>query len=141
VLERYERRFWTEAGFRTDKSRGWQWETCQVRELSHHAVQLLVLAIACLLVLCVRAEEAARRIDRLTQSPPRRNGPHWHTAKPQPARESLFTVGIRQIRRGLYATTRCRRRWHSPDLAAPSWIAQWRSLQSHRFVFPPPVRS
>jgi hypothetical protein len=141
VVACYDRRFWIEAGFRTDKSRGWQWETCQVRGLAHHAVLLVALALASLFVLCVGAEEAARWLVRLAQSPPRRHGDRWRTAKPQPARESLFTVGLRQIRRGLYATTRRRRRWRLSDLAAPSWSAQWRSSQSHRFIFPPPVRS
>jgi hypothetical protein len=141
VLACYERRFWIEAGFRNDKSRGWQWESCQVRGLSHHAVVLLALAWASVLVLCVGAHDAACRLHRLADQPPRQHGTHWRTAKPQPARESLFTLGVRQIRRRLYATRRSRWHWRLPALAAPSWTAAWRAVQSHRFLFPPPVRS
>jgi hypothetical protein len=141
VLACYERRFWIETGFRNDKSRGWHWETCQVRGLAHHAVLVLALAWASVLVVCVGADAATSRLNQLADVAPRRQGDRWRTAKPHPARESLFTLGLRQIRRGLYAARHRRWRWRLPDLTAPSWTAQWRSSQSHRFVFPPPVRS
>lgn len=44
VLPTYQRRFWTEPGFRNDKRRGWQWEQSQVQGVPHH--QRLLLAIA-----------------------------------------------------------------------------------------------
>jgi hypothetical protein len=141
AIDLYDRRFWIEPGFRTDKTRGWQWETCRVRGLAHHAVLLLALAWATLLVLCLGAGEAASRLRRLDRCPPRRHGTRWRTAKPQPAGESLFTLGLRQTRRWLYGTPRRSWRWRLPDLAAPSWTDQWRAHQSHRFIFGAPVRS
>lgn len=141
ILDRYDQRFWIESGFRSDKSRGWQWEESQVRGLAHHAVLLVALAWATLLALCVGAGEATSRLHRLAGQPPRRHGECWRTAKPQPARESLFTLGVRYLRRWLYATPRRRWRWRLPDLAAPSWTDHWRAIQSYRFIFGSPVRS
>jgi hypothetical protein len=37
VLRHYDRRFWTEPGFRNDKCKGWQWESSQVQGVAHHA--------------------------------------------------------------------------------------------------------
>lgn len=34
-------RFWIEPGFHTDQTRGWQWETCQVRGGAHHAALMV----------------------------------------------------------------------------------------------------
>lgn len=140
-LALYGRRFWIEPGFRADKTRGWQWERSQVRGVAHQGVLVLALAWATLLVLCVGADEAARRLRRLDVRPPRRHGVQWRTAKPQPARESLFTLGVRHARRWLYGTPRRPWRWRLPELAGPSWTVQWRSRQSHRLIFGAPVRS
>jgi hypothetical protein len=141
VIDLYGQRFWIEPGFRNDKTQGWQWESCQVRGVTHQAVLLVALAWATLLVLCLGAGEAASRMRRLAIRPPRRRDGRWCMAKPQPARESLFTLGVRQARRWLYGTPRRPWRWRLPDLAAPSWTDQWRRLQALRFIFPPPVRS
>jgi hypothetical protein len=141
VLALYDRRFWIEPGFRADKSRGWQWETCQVRTVARHAVLLLALAWATVLVLCLGAGEAARRLRHLAQRPPRRHGGRWRTAKPQPAGESLFTLGLRQAQHWLRPTPRRPWRRRLPDLAAPSWTDQWYAHQARRFIFGPPVRS
>jgi hypothetical protein len=141
VVHLYDQRFWIEPGFRNDKSRGWQWETCQVRGVAHHRVLLVAVAWATLLVLCLGAGEAASRMRRLATQPARWRAGRWRTAKPQPARESLFTLGLRQARRWLYDTPRRAWRWRLPDLAAPSWTAQWRHLQALRFIFGTPVRS
>jgi hypothetical protein len=141
VLDLYDRRFWIEPGFRSDKTRGWQWEQCQVRGVAHHAVLLLALAWATLVVLCVGAGEAARRLRHLAGQPARRHGTRWRTAKPQPAGESLFTLGLRQVRHWLHPTARRPWRWHLPDLTAPSWTAQWYAHQARRFIFGTPVRS
>lgn len=132
VLTLYDRRFWIEPGFRTDKTRGWQWESSQVRGVAHHAVLLVALAWATLVVLCLGAGEAQRRMRHLAQQPPRRHGTRWRTAKPQPAGESLFTLGLRQAQHWLIPSRRRPWRWRLPDLAAPSWTAQWRALQSHQ---------
>ena len=141
VLDLYDRRFWIEPGFRADKTRGWQWEQCQVRGVAHHRVLLVALAWATLVVLCLGAGEAARRVRHLVGQPPRRHGARWRTAKPQPAGESLFTLGLRQAQHWLRPTTRRPWRWHLPDLTAPSWTAHWRAFQSHRLIFGAPVRS
>ena len=52
VLRLYDRRFWGEAGFRTDTSTGWQWEASQVQGVAHHLRLLLGMAWASLVVLC-----------------------------------------------------------------------------------------
>jgi hypothetical protein len=141
VLTLYDRRFWIEPGFRADKTRGWQWESSQVRGVAHHAVLLLALALATLVVPCLGAGQADRRVRHLAGQPPRRHGARCRTAKPQPAGESLFTLGLRQAQHWLRPTRRRLWRWHLPEVAAPSWTAHWRALQSHRFVFGAPVRS
>ena len=58
----YDRRFWCEPGFRTDKTRGWQWEASQVQGVAHHAVLLLGMAWASLVTLCLGVEEARARL-------------------------------------------------------------------------------
>lgn len=141
VLALYGRRFWIESGFRNDKRRGWEWEDGQVRGTAHQAVLLLAMAWATLAVLCVGAAEATRRLRRLARCPPRWVAGRWRTAKPQPAEESLFTMGLRTARDWLYGTPRRRWRWKLPEPAAPCWTDQWRAAQSHRYVFTPPVRS
>jgi Transposase DDE domain len=139
VLRRYDRRFWIEAGFRTDKTKGWQWEASQVRGVAHHQVLLLGMAWASLVTLCLGAAEAEARLARLAARPdPAR--PARRPAKPQPPRESLFTLGLRCLRRHLYGTAVRPLTWHLPDLAAPSWLAHWRHRQSLRFIFFSPVR-
>jgi hypothetical protein len=57
-LRHYDRRFWTEPGFRNDKRKGWQWEASQVQGVDHHAVLLLGMAWASLVTLCLGVEEA-----------------------------------------------------------------------------------
>lgn len=135
VVALYGRRFWIEAGFRADKSRGWGWEQSQVRGVARHAVLLLALAWATLAVLCAGAAEAGRRLRHLAARPARA-----HAAVPQPAGESLFVLGLRRVRHWL-APTRRRWRWKLPDPAGPAWTAEWRAAQARRLVFGAPVRS
>lgn len=146
VLRLYDRRLGCphgaiEPGFRNDKSRGWQWERSQVRGVAHHRVLLVALAWATLVALCLGAGEAAGQVRRLAQRPARWRAGRWRCAKPQPARESLFTLGLGQARHWLYGTTRRAWRWRLPDLDAPSWTAEWRLHQALRFIFGTPVRS
>ena len=133
-------RFWIETGFRTDKTAGWHWEDSQVQGVAHHERLLLAMAWASLLMVCLGCAEAqaqraalARRRVRLVAGQPR-------PARPQPARESLFTLGLRQVRRWLYATASGALPWRLPDLGAPSWTAQWYHCQAYRFIFPSTVR-
>ena len=141
VLRAYDRRFWIEPGLRNDKSRGWQWERCQVRGVAHHRVLLVALAWATLVALCLGAGEAAGQVRRLAQRPARWRKGRWRCAKPQPARENLFTLGLRAARRWRYETRRRPWRWRLPDRDAPNWTDQWRLHQALRFIFDTPVRS
>jgi len=53
VLGWYARRYWIEAGFRSDKTQGWQWESSGVQGVAHHAVLVLAMAWASLCTLCL----------------------------------------------------------------------------------------
>jgi hypothetical protein len=122
VLRLYQRRFWIEPGFRNDKTRGWQWEASQVRGLAHHERRLLALAWACLVMLCLGAQEAeARLAARLA----RRGRRHRPRRAPDHARESLFTLGLRRARQWLYRPQTVALRWHLPAILEVSWTEQW----------------
>ncbi len=125
VLPIYRKRFWIELGFRTDKSAGWQWEACQVRELAHHRVLLLAMAWASLVTLCLGAEEAEHAITEREQRAARR---------PQHARRSLFSSGLKVLRAFLHHPDRWQLRWSLPALDAPSWNHQWLTLQRQQFL-------
>jgi DDE family transposase len=134
VLDRYGRRFWIEPGFRSDKTHGWQWEASQVQGLAHHAVLLVAMAWASLLALCLGVTEARAALRRLAARPIRGAPPH-----PRPARESVFTLGLRAIRERLYQRLRRRVHWHLPEIAAISWYDRWHQAQAFR-VFAQTVR-
>lgn len=131
VVRQYERRFWIEAGFRSDKARGWQWEASQVRGVGHHQRLLLAMAWASLLSLCVGVREATARLQGLAR-PARR---HPGTSKPQHARQSLFTLGLHAVRQWLYHRTDAALPWILPEPDAPSWNAQWYQAQAYRYIF------
>jgi hypothetical protein len=135
VLALYNRRFWIEPGFRTDKKKGWQWEACQVVGVEHHERLLLGMAWASLVTLVVGVEAAADEKERLARR-------KWRKALPQVrhARESVFTLGLRAMREWLYHATRCALRWVLSKLDAPSWERQWHQYQSLRLIFGSPVR-
>lgn len=132
VLRHYDRRFWIETGFRTDKSSGWQWEANQMADLERQRRLLVAMAWATLLVLCLGLAEALPRL--AAASTPRRLPP-----KPQPARESLFTIGLRFARRWLARTSLPPCAWLLSHVHAPSWASQWRQAQAYRFLFPQTV--
>jgi hypothetical protein len=126
VLDTYARRFWIEPGFRSDKSRGWQWEESQVQGLAHHAVLLLAMAWASVLALCLGVAEARACLRRLAARPRSERTP-----RPRPARESVFTLGLIAIRTALYGRGKRRRmRWQLPEINAPSWSERWHQAQS-----------
>jgi hypothetical protein len=128
MLQRYDRRFWIEPGFRTDKSHGWHWEASHVQGVGHHARLLLAMAWATLLMLTLGVAEARRRLAAVTARPPR--------GHPRPARESLFTLGLQQVRRWLYRTAHGALPWGLPELDAPSWAERWAHAQArHRLRF------
>lgn len=132
VLQCYGHRFWIEAGFRSDKARGWQWEASQVRGVAHNERLLLAMAWASLLSLCLGVQEAATRLRTLRQPARRQAG----AAKPQHARQSLFTLGLRAVRRWVYQLTDAALTWTLPEPDAPSWNARWYAAQSYRYIFP-----
>jgi hypothetical protein len=138
VLRHYDRRFWIESGFRTDKAKGWQWEDCQVTNLAHLDRLLLAMAWATLLVLCLGLHEARSRLRSLGDPslPSQRRPP-----KPQPARDSLFTLGLRLARRWLARSVPSLASWRLVRLAAPAWNTLWRRSQALRFIFAQTVRS
>jgi hypothetical protein len=103
--------------------------------VAHHERLLVGMAWASLVALVVGVEAAAQQVARLAQQPRRR-------ARPQVrhARESVFTLGLRALRRWLYQATRCALRWQLSQLDAPSWEQQWHQYQSLRLIFGAPVR-
>jgi hypothetical protein len=133
VLRLYDRRFWIEPGFRTDKTHGWQWESSQVQGVGHHERLLLAMAWASLLMLSLGVAEAQRRLAAVAHRP--RRGPR-RPGRPRHARESLFTLGLRAVRRWLYQTAGEPLPWWLPELDAVSWLDRWYHAQAqHRLRF------
>ncbi len=135
VLRQYERRFWIEPGFRSDKRKGWQWEASQVQGLAHHERLLLAMAWASLVVLCIGVEEAQQRLAAALARPWRKR-----LRQVRHARESVFTLGLRALQRWLFGTEHHAWRWWLPQIDAPSWERQWYHWQAMRLVNPLPVR-
>jgi hypothetical protein len=136
LVRTYDRRFWCEPGFRTDKTRGWQWETSQVQGVDHHAVLVLGMAWASLVTLCLGVEEARARLAAAAARPVegKRHG------RPRHARESVFTLGLQQLRAWLYHTWRRPLRWRLPEVDSVSWYERWHQAQAQRLILSPPVR-
>ncbi len=130
----YDRRFWIEPGFRTDKSAGWQWEDNRVVGLAHQAVLLLGMAWATLVVLCLGHAEAQRHLQTPLARARRRLARGRSPAKPQPARASLFTLGCQVAHQWLYHHVGRPIRWLLDDLSSRSWTARWFAAQAHVFI-------
>ncbi len=116
----YAKRFWIEAGFRSDKAKGWHWEASQVPGLAAQDRLLVGMAWASLLVLCLGAQEAPLLLERAAQ----RRG------RPEHARQSLFTLGLEQVRTWLHRRTRRLVAWRLPGWTGPSWNAQYLAAQA-----------
>jgi hypothetical protein len=138
VLRHYDRRFWIETGFRTDKSSGWQWEANRVADLDRQRRLLVAMAWASLLVLLLGLGDARTRLAAITASPTQTVA-RPRPPRPQPATESLFTLGLRIARRWLARSSLPAFAWRLTRLASPSWAARWRQAQSHRLLFPQTV--
>ena len=136
VLRHYDRRFWTEPGFRNDKRKGWQWEASQVQGVDHHAVLLLGMAWASLVTLCLGVEEARARLAAAAARPVEGKRP----GRPRHARESVFTLGLGQLRAWLYRTWHRALRWYLPEVDSASWSDRWHEQQAQRLIFSLPVR-
>jgi hypothetical protein len=130
VLGHYERRFWCEPGFRNDKTRGWQWETSQVQGVAHQAVLLLGMAWASLVAVCAGLAAAEERLAREAE-----RRAHGSRGQVRPARESVFTLGVRAVRRWLYGTARTAWRWSVSLLDGPSWERTWHACQAKWLIF------
>lgn len=130
VLCPYGQRFWTEPGFRNDKSRGWQWEDSQVQGLGHHQRLLLAMAWAALVTLCLGVQQAKERLAALASRPATDQPP-----KPQHPRESLFTLGLRAAQCWLAHKYSRHLHWPLPPLTAQSWHRQWLQAQADFFLF------
>lgn len=126
VISFYERRFWIETGFRNDKSRGFRWEDSQVKDIAHHERLLVAMAWANLVAMCLGLKEAQERNEALAQRVEKQN----RAPKPQPAKESIFTMGLRRVSRWLYGTIKETIVWVLPQIDALSWNCQWFNLQS-----------
>jgi hypothetical protein len=143
VLHQYDRRFWIEPGFRTDKGKGWHWEACQVTNLAHLERLLVAMAWATLLVLCLGLHTARATLlasataQRATATRPATR----RLPMPQPARDSLFSLGLCLARRWLSRTSASRCRWRLTHLDSSSWSARFRQAQALRFLFSQTVRS
>ena len=137
VLRHYDRRFWTEPGFRHDKRQGGPWEASQVQGVDQHAVLLLGMAWASLVTLCLGVEEARARLAAEAAHPVdagRRPG------RPRHARESVFTLGLGQLRAWLYRTWHRALSWRLPEVDSASWSDRWHQAQAQRLILSPPVR-
>lgn len=140
VLAHYDRRFWIEAGFRSDKTGGWQWEACQVTDLEHHARLLVAMAWATLLMLCLGLTSARADLARLATARAAPLAPRTAPPKPQHARASLFTLGLALARRWLARTDVPPVRWLLLNPSSPAWNTRWRRAQAHRYLFSQTVR-
>lgn len=125
LLELYGRRFWIEPGFRSDKTRGWQWEDSQVKGVEHHKRLLLAMAWASLVVLCLGYQEAKARMAALAKRPLRIIKGKPTIGQPRHARESLFTMGLRRSRHWLYHSQAEAIQWVVSQLDSVSWNKQW----------------
>ncbi len=130
VLGQYERRFWCEPGFRNDKTRGWQWEASQVQGVAHHAVLLLGMAWASMVAVCAGIAAAEERLAR-----ERAKRARGCRGQPRHASASVFTLGLRAVRRWLYGTARTALRWCVREVDAPSWERRWHACQANWLIF------
>jgi hypothetical protein len=136
----YDGRFWTEPGFRNDKSAGWRWEDSRVADLASQNVLLTAMAWATLVVLCLGRTAAAQQLAQQLRRAAKRGQRGRAPAHPQPARESLFTLGWQVAHRWLYCTVRVHLRWLLDELSPLSWTARWFQAQARLFIFFQTVR-
>lgn len=135
LLRVYDRRFWIEPGFRTDKTAGWQWEASQVTSDAHIERLLVAMAWATLLVVALGLTLARTTLQQVASAPRTRRPP-----KPQHARASLFTLGLTLARRWLASASPPLFPTTLNDLDAPSWNARYLHAQARRFIFAQTVR-
>lgn len=98
------------------------------------------MAWASRVVLCLGRAEAERRLQTQRPRADKRAACGRRPAKPQPAKESLFTMGWHLAHRWLDQRIRPHLRWLLDDLSPLSWTARWFQSQAHLFVFYKTVR-
>jgi hypothetical protein len=128
VIALYRQRYAIEAFFRDCKRAGWEWERNQVTCLAHTQRLLVGLALATWLTVGVGTQVAAECLAR--PATPRRT-------RPDLAKYSLFTLGLRRLREWWTGWCHSRLRWVLYDWSAPNWSTQLRQRQAHAFVFQP----
>ena len=102
------------------------------------------MAWASLLTLCLGLEEAQRRLVAQATRAARALQAGRRPAKPQPARESLFTLGLRRTRHWLYPRPDPPKHplpWRLPLADLLTWDRLWYHHQAYAFLFGPTVRS
>jgi len=114
--------------FRDWKSKGWQWESSQVRDLAHSERLLLGLAWATLVVLCL-GNQVAQEV--LAQPPKPRRTP------PRIGKRSLFALGRERLQGRLYNTVQTPARWELEEFEAPTWEQQVYFHHARAYVFAP----
>lgn len=112
--------------FRDWKSKGWQWESSQVRDLEHSEHLLLGLAWATLVVLCL-GNQVAQGI--LAQPPKPRRTP------PRVGKRSLFALGRERLQGRLYNTVQTPARWELGEFETPNWEQLVYCRHSRAYVF------
>lgn len=128
LLGWYRRRAWTEPAFRHTKSKGWQWEHCQVQGVAHQQRLLLGMAWASVLTLLAGVEVARAALARQVQ--------HRHFTRPQHARRSLFMLGLSWLPQWL-APPAVLPPWRLTDFSPHSWNDQWLAHQRYHLIFSP----
>jgi hypothetical protein len=131
VLALYDRRFWIEPSFRSDKRHGWDWEASGIQGVPHHTALVLAMAWATLVATCVGAAEATLRLARLRARPWHTRRAGWDGRVVEHARHSLLTMGLRLVRRWLLSSAPPLP-WHLDTPDARSWNDCWQQAQIAR---------
>ena len=131
VLAHYDRRFWIECGFRSDKSHGWDWEESGVQGQEHHTVLVLALAWATLITMSTGSTEVATRLARLRARPALtpQHGGGWWGRMIEHARHSVFTLGLCSLPRWMAPHPPTALPWHLPTPTTRSWNDHWKQAQ------------
>lgn len=121
-LAEYQRRGAIESLFRDWKTAGWQWESSQVRDRDHHAVLLLGMAWATLIVVLEGAVVADQVLARPAQH---------RAARIWDGKHSLVRLGRDRIKARSYGTVTEPIATMLTQWDAPTWERQCRRYHAH----------
>ncbi|MDH7490601.1 MAG: transposase [Anaerolineae bacterium] len=128
LIALYQRRYEIEATFRDYKTRGWQWEDTQVRDLEHVERLLVGMALATWVTLMVGTYVSGELL--------RRRPTGRRRTRPWEGKYSLFTLGLERLREWLWSWTIpadfC---WYLAGWDAPNWQVQICAHHLHAFIF------